>query len=464
MRRILPFAVAWLAVLLAPTTASATLYGVESNGEFINSDRTLAQQEAALDKVVAQGGDVVRVNVGWNDVAGSCTGQSPADLRNPDNPCYSWGVIDNLVQAANTRRVLVLATVSRAPEWLQGSTDPFFLGTTNSQFARSVDHFSAFMGALAERYRTGSTHGFIRMYTVWNEPNSSNYFKPMTTAYLRSLAPRRYALLYARSAIAIKLANPDAQVAIGPTNPTGNPSGRPPGIAPLTFMAGVQRALPAMLPGTGSFERRYLSAWAHNPYPGIGTAPSRGTMRAPQVGMANVRDLFVQLDRAPVTRGLRVWATEFGYQTNPPDRTLGIPAGLQGRFAAESFDWLDSTGRIPVQIWYGLTDPVQLSDWQSGTYYSSGRAKSSVLWWRRPISVPVTSVRYGTRVRVWARSNVSPTATRIAISYDGRRWRLLAISGRRGDGTLITLVPITRRTWFATWDGTRGPARVVGVR
>jgi hypothetical protein len=464
MRRILPLAVACLGMLLAPAAAHATLYCVESNGEFINSDRTLAQQEAALDKVVAQGGDVVRVNIGWNEVAGSCSGQSSAELRNPDNPCYTWTVVDNFVGAANARRVLVLATVSRAPSWLHGYTDPFYLGTTGTQFNRSVDHFSAFMGALAERYKAGSSHGFIRMFTIWNEPNSSNYFKPMHTAFLRSLAPRRYALLYARAAIQVKLANTDALIAVGPTNPTGNPGGKPPGIAPLTFVAGVQRALPAMLPGTGTFERRYISAWAHNPYPGIGTAPSRGNMRAPQVGMANIRDLFRQLDAAPVTRNLRVWATEFGYQTNPPDRALGIPASLQGRFAAESFDWLDSTNRVPVQIWYGLTDPTDLTNWQSGTYYSWGRAKVSVLWWRRPISVPVSSVRYGTRVRVWARSNLNPAATRIAISYDGRRWRLLAISGRKGDGTLVSSVPVTRRTWFATYDGARGPARVVSVR
>jgi hypothetical protein len=459
MRRILPLA-ALCALLLVPSSASAALYGVESNGELTNSDRTLELQQAALDKVVAQGGDIIRANIGWNEVARWCDGQSVAQLRDPDNACYRWSVVDNLVQSANARRVLVLVSVTRVPSWVRDNANPYYLGTRTPDFNNTVAHYAAFMRAFAARYAIGSPHGFVRLYTVWSEPNSITFFKPMHTRFLVKLAPRRYAYLYAQSAIAIKAVNPQAQIAIGPTHPTGGRGGIP----PITYVAQLQRVLPAYLPGTGARERSYISAWAHNPYPGIGTPPNRGTARSPLVGMTNIRDLFRQLDRAPLTRGLRVWATEFGYQTNPPDRTLGINPLLQARYMGEAFDWLDSTRRVTVQIWYGLTDPVALSDWQNGTFYSNGRAKPSLYWYRRPISVPVSRVRRGMKVRVWARSNLKPRSTRIAISTNGRRWRVLPLTGRKADGTVVNWIRITRRTWFATYDGTRGPARVVSVR
>jgi hypothetical protein len=315
------------------------------------------------------------------------------------------------------------------------------------------------MKAAATRYRRGSVHGSVRMWTVWNEPNSPVYFAPMHTAMLKRVMPSRYAQMVARTAVAVKQADPFAYVAAGPTGPTGGSYG----IRPMTFVAQVQQRLPVFLPGTGTYERHWINGWAHNPYPGNKIAPSRGTIAAPSIGMANIRDLFTQLDKHPVTRGMPVWATEFGYQTNPPDRIVGISPSVQGRFMAESYDWLESTRRVPVLIWYGFRDPDQLGDWQSGTYYTNGIAKVSRLWQMRPVSVPVSSARRGSLVRVWARSMVKPAATRIAVSTNGRSWRLLPAIGRRDGGTTVQNVRVYRTTWFATWDGVRGPARMIRV-
>ncbi|MCB0878496.1 MAG: hypothetical protein KDC46_05895, partial [Thermoleophilia bacterium] len=273
----------------------------------------------------------------------------------------------------------------------------------------------------------------------------------------------RYAQLLARTAVQIKKANRFALVAAGPTGPSGGRYGTP----PITFLAIVQRNLPRFLPGAGYFERRWVDAWAHNPYTGFKNPPSRGTIRAPRVGMSNIRDLFTQLDRHYVTRRKPVWATEFSWETNPPDPDYGISPYLQGRYMAEAFDWLDRTRRVPVAIWYGFTDADNIAtDWQSGVRYIDQRKKFSWYWFQRPVSVNVTSVRRGQSVRVFARSNVRPGGTRIAWSENGRAWRLLPLKGRRSDGSMIQSVRIYRKTWFATWDGsgTRGPARIVNVR
>lgn len=460
MRRLLPtLALASLA-LLVPASAHAVIYGVEANNDLANSNRSTAQRTQTLDRMQAQGIRIVRVNMGWNELAENCGGVSASALANQEHPCYTWGVFDQVVSLASERGIQVLASISRAPRWLHGTSNAAYVGTTSSQWARTVLHYEAVMQATASRYRTGSDIGRVARWTVWNEPNSPTYFAPQHTYALKRAVPRRYAQMVARTAVAVRKVDPYAQVAAGPTGPTGGSAG----IRPITFVQQVQAALPYFLPGTGSYERRFMHAWAHNPYPGVSTAPSRGTISSPSVGMANIRDLFRQLDRAPVTRGLPVWATEFGYQTNPPDRILGISAQLQGRFMAESYDWLDSTRRVPVQIWYGFRDPDQPSDWQSGTWYNNGRAKVSRLWQMRPVSVPADTARRGQSVRVWARSMVNPRATRIAMSTDGRTWRLLPIIGRRADGTMVQLVRVSRTSWFAAWDGVRGPARVVRVR
>lgn len=459
MRRFLPVLAAVSLILSVPASASAVTYGVEANNDLANSNRTTEQRTETLDRMQAQGIKVVRVNMGWNELAGACGGVDASALANHEHACYSWGVFDEVVQLANDRGILVLASISRAPQWLHGSSNPSYVGASGTEWSRTVLHYEAVMQAAATRYRRGSSFGNVRMWTVWNEPNSPTYFAPMNTAALKRAVPRRYAQMVARAAVAIKKVDPYAYVAAGPTGPTGGRAG----IRPITFLQQVQAALPIFLPGTGTAERRFVQAWAHNPYPGTTIAPSRGTISSPSVGMANIRDLFAQLDRSPVTRGLPVWATEFGYQTNPPDRIVGISPAVQGRFMAEAYDWLDTTRRVPIAIWYGFRDPDQIADWQSGTYYANGTAKVSRLWQMRPVSVPVDRVRRGQAVRVWARSMINPLATRIAFSTDGRAWRLLPTTGRRSDGTTVQSVRLSRTSWFATWDGARGPARIVRV-
>jgi hypothetical protein len=459
MRRLLPLAAACLfALAVAAPAAHATLYGVESNAELANSNVTRASQGATLAKMRAQGVGVVRANVHWNEAAAACGSVALATLRDPDNGCYDWSVFDGIVQEAAAHNIQVLVSVTHAPQWLHHNDDPTYLGATGPQWTHTVQYYTAFLTAAATRYTSGSPHGTVRLWTVWNEPNSIHYFGPMNTRALVRAAPSRYAQLFAQSSIAIKRANPAALVALGPTGPQSTPW------KPINYLKAVQARLPIFLPGSGTAEKHWIDAWAHNPYPGITGPPSRGLTRSPSVGMSNIRDLVHQLDAAPITRGLRIWATEFAYQTNPPDDVLGISPALQGRYLAEAFDWLDATRRVTVVVWYGFTDPTDLSDWQGGTYYNDGTPKVSLLWWRRPISVPIGTTRRGRLVRVWARSMVNPSATRIAYSFNGRSWRLFPIKGRRSDGTTVLAVRMMRRMWFSTWDGTRGPARVVNVR
>ncbi|MCW2961159.1 MAG: hypothetical protein JWM90_1546 [Thermoleophilia bacterium] len=455
------------ALVALPQGASATmLVGVEANGELVNSNLSPAQQAAAFDKLQIQGARIVRANVQWRDIAAGCAGQSAVQLGDNANPCYSWSVIDNFVTEARNRNIQVVMSVSGAPQWLHGSNIPAFVGSTSAQWANMVAHYPAFMFAIATRYNRTSAIGTVRYWTIWNEPNSKTFWSPQFSPAQIKLAPTRYAILYGKAAPAVKRANSTAVVAPGPTGPNSTPW------KPRTYIQLMQVLLPKYLPGRTIAQKRvYLGAWAHNPYvsivPPTGN-PRRGnrTFANPNsIGMAETPSLVRLLDSKPITRGLKIWATEFGYETNPPDKFFGVSYLNQARWLPESFDVLDRTGRVSIGIWYGMTDPTNLNDFQSGVYDATGKAKPSLGAFQRMISTNASVVRRGASVQVFAKANVDPLKTRIIYSANGRTWTLLPLRGRRADGSIRVNVRMVRKLYFAAWDGTtRGPARIVAVR
>lgn len=453
-RTLLPFAmlVAVAASLLAPSSASAILAGAESNRELVNSDRTPALQRIALDKMKKQGVQVVRGNFGWNEVATSkCKGKSITQLSNHRNSCYNWKIFDSFVKQANQRRIQVLISITRVPTWVINST-PENMGRTGPQFTKVLRNYVAFHKAAATRYKAGSKYGFIQYWTIHNEPNSKTYWGPRPN-------PNWYAMLYGKTAVAIKRAHKTALVAPGPTGPTGGSGG----MKPLAFMRAFQAKVPKYLPGSMPMKRRYLNAWAHNPYPGSRSQPSvasNTTSHRDSVGMAKIDNLFKQLDKAPITRGTRVWATEFGWETSG---TLKVSMAQQAQFIAEAFDWLDRKRRVTIGISYGLTDPKEAYDWQSGTFSSNGRIKPSFKMFQRMVSVPQGGkggvVRRGTVVKVWGRSNISPRTGVLAFSIPGRQcapgrmWCTVRGQRRKGDGSITAMMRVTTpKIRFSVWS------------
>jgi hypothetical protein len=439
-----------VAALALPATASAMLVGAESNGELVNSDRTPALQAAALDKMRAQGVQVVRVNFGWNEMAVNCAGRSAAALGNHTDPCYTWGVLDSLVTLAKARKIQVLISTSRAPGWLHNSTDPYFLGQSTAQFNRTVSYYAAFLRAAGTRYGPGSKLGTIKYWTIWNEPNSDTFFKPRPDAV-------RYAQMYAAAAVALRGAHATAQIAPGPTGPNST-------IKPVAFIKSFQAAVVRYLPRSNP--RRFITAWAHNPYPGNTTAPSyaRSFPHPDAIGMGQLSRLFRTLDAKPITRGLKVWGTEFGWQTPPETNAkLVVSVSSQAQFLAEAYDLLERTGRVPIGIWYGLTDNQLLADWQSGTFTFRGTAKPSFYMYQRMISVPRGSVPIGTTVAVWGRSNLAPSKGRLVFRRGTTgRWYNVPGQKRSSDGSIrATLKITTSTTQVATYDTTYGYYRQV---
>ena len=446
--------------LLSPASALALQVGAEANGELINSDRTPALQAAALDKMQAQGVQVVRINMGWNEIAANCGTQSAAQLTDPDNGCYTWGVLDSLVTLAADRNIKVLMSTSRAPGWLQKSSDPYQLGRTPAAFNRTVAFYASFIQAAGSRYAPGSAHGTIPYWTIWNEPNSNTFFKPAPNA-------ARYALMYAKAAMALKKVYPAAQVAPGPTGPNST-------IKPVPYIKAFQASVVKFLPRAGA--KKYINAWAHNPYPnnmaptGYASGKSKGMSygKSDSLGMADTPRLIKLLDSKPITRGVPIWGTEFGYETPPENRKgLTVSTLVQAQYLAESFDFLTSLKRVAIGVQYGLSDNADIVDWQSGTFTAAGLAKPAFYMYQRMISSPASSVRRGTRVRVWGRSNISPRTGQLVyrttsplstvpctMAAKAYCWKAVPGARKAADGSWSTSFRVTtKETYFAIYDG-----------
>jgi hypothetical protein len=80
----------------------------------------------------------------------------------------------------------------------------------------------------------------------------------------------------------------------------------------------------------------------------------------------------------------RVWITEYGYQTNPPDRAFGVSFVKQARYLTQAYAIARAHKRIDMMIWFLMRDEARIGNgWQSGLYTASGRRKPSWTAFRR---------------------------------------------------------------------------------
>jgi len=81
-----------------------------------------------------------------------------------------------------------------------------------------------------------------------------------------------------------------------------------------------------------------------------------------------------------------LWITEYGYQTNPPDRTLfGISWALQAKYMAQAFAIARKNPRIDMFLWFMVRDEPNISGWQSGLETYAGKKKPS---WKTFVGLP----------------------------------------------------------------------------
>ncbi|HSC91207.1 MAG TPA: hypothetical protein VLB86_06090 [Gaiellaceae bacterium] len=371
---LLPLAVA------APADASRyARFGVQDDAWLASGAGTL---EERLDLLERLGVDVVRYTIRWDQVAT----RRPAQPRSGADPAYRWGAADDVLRGLRARRIGAVVTLLGTPDWANG-------GRAWQVAPRRGADFASFAAAAAGRYP------WIRDWTIWNEPNQRRWLSPVSPrTYVRRLLNPAHA--------ALKGVNRGNRVAGGVTAPRGNRGG----LSPVAFLRGMRAA------------GARLDAYAHHPYatrPKQETPHAGGCDHCSTITMATLDRLIREVQRAWPRK--RVWLTEYGYQTSPPDRALGVSKARQARYLADASHKVYAAPYVDMLINFLVRDDRVLAGWQSGMFSVTGTAKPSFNAFRLPL---VQVSRRGSRTVVWgqvrARSGRQPY--RIRQLWRGR-WR-----------------------------------------
>ena len=142
-----------------------------------------------LDKVQQAGIGWIRADFNW-------------DLIQPSSQSsYSWSQFDSLVSNANSRGIEIFATLAYTPSWANGGYSDHAYPPTDAQ-----DWYD-FVYAVVSRYKDS-----IRYWGMWNEPNSSSFWRGTQSQYINDIV--------INGSNAVKAADPYGRV-VGPDLASG---------------------------------------------------------------------------------------------------------------------------------------------------------------------------------------------------------------------------------------------------
>ena len=316
----------------------------------------------------------IRLNLYWGGTYGVAR-HKPAHPADPDDPAYDWSLYDRTVEYAAQYGIHVLFSVYGTPGWANKGAG------MNHAPLKSAD-LQNFALAAATRY-DGSTpdpNGTIippvKEWLAWNEPNNPVFLTPQWRKVGKKWVVQS-AADYARICTAVykgvhAAMATNERVACGGTAPRGNnnPNSTRSSVSPLAFLRAVKKA------GLKQFD-----AWDHHPYPaGQTDQPTTTPVTAKggpptAVTLGNLSTL-IQLVTS-LYGNKRIWITEYGYQTNPPDTLLGVTYAKQAAYLKQAFAIARKNPRIDMMLWFLLRDDPNPNGWQSGLITAHGAKKPS---------------------------------------------------------------------------------------
>ena len=380
MGRVFLIGCATLAAAVLTGTAGASpglRVGIQDDAWLQFGPGTLEERVERLD---AMGAEVVRVTFSWRTIE-------------PARGELDWQAADEMLGTLRRAGLTPLVTLLGTPAWANG-------GRAANVPPRSAAVFAEFARAAAERFP------WVRHWIVWNEPNQRRWLSPPSPVLYvtRLLNP---------AAQAIKAVIPRASIAGGATAPRGGRGGT----SPVDFIRGMGRA------------GARLDAYAHHPHPlsPAETPSTGGCDHCETISMATLERLLDEVRRAFGAR-TRVWLTELGFQTNPPDRFLGVGWGTQARFVAEAQLRAFRAAGVDVLIQYLVRDEPATAAWQSGLETVAGRVKPSLAAYSLPL---VQVKRRGLATTVWGQVRPGKGARRYMLQrLDGTTWKAVGSGAR----------------------------------
>jgi len=328
------------------------------------------------------GTQMLRVNLWWAGPGIRVATRKPKHPTNPNDPAYNWDTYDRTVRFSIVNGIVPIFSIIGTPPWANAAKG-WNVAPTNARDLRS------FAVAAQKRYSgtfvnaDGVTLPRVSLWMAWNEPNNPVFLKPQyrrTGKTWTIQSGRDYAKLCNAVVQGIKSVQRSSKVACGATGPRGNnnPNSSRPSVSPIPFLRAMRAG------GAKGFD-----AYAHHPYYGSpaetpSTKPPPGKRGQPPtaVTLGNIDVLIQEIDRL-YGKKMRVWVTEYGYQTNPPDRVFGVTLSKQAKYLTQAVAIARANPRIDVFLWFLLRDEERLSGWQSGLTTFQDKRKPSFNAFRR---------------------------------------------------------------------------------
>jgi len=393
----------------APRAGAATgiSYGLTDDAWLADGPGTLDDRVARLQSI---GVEVVRFTLHWNEIAPT----RPSASTDPDDPAYDWSNASPVLDALHSAGIDVLLQLLGAPRWANG-------GEPANYAPKSASSFAAFATAAAREFP------WVRKWLIWNEPNQALWLRPTSpSTYVSRLLNPAYAAIHREI--------PGAKVAGGGTAPRGSRHG----VSPVAWLQGMHRA------------HAHLDAYAHNPYPlnPKRESPTRGGCgHCTTITMATLNRLEILVARD--FPHARIWLSEYGYQTNPPDNFLGVAPARQATYQAAAAYVAYHAPRVDLLIHFLYMDEPNVARFQSGLVTVAGIPKPSLAAFELPLA---QTARTGNRASLWGELRAPAAgATGTLERKVGRSWRRLATVHAGAGG-------------FFRWRGTLPRHSVVRLR
>jgi hypothetical protein len=362
----------------------------------------------------AAGATFVRIALDWSGSVGNSK-RRPKSLHatDPEDPHYDWAGWDRQLKLADANHLEPILLLGGFPQWAL------------KRYGKNVYRpdpvaFAQFVAAAAQRY-SGDSAGLprVRYWQIWNEPNH------VGKTNLKEGAADWYRDLVNRAAAAVHGVHDDNLVIAG----NQSPFTRSTAVGPLFFMRQLLCLRDGATKPPTCDKPIHFDIWAHHPYTAGG--PMHKVADKDSVSIAELPEMKRLLDAAVRNgdvisshRPIQFWATEFSWDSNPPD-PQGVPVALEARWIAEALHDMWKAGVSLVVWWRIRDDPVGKSFYQSGLY-ASGKTiqddhpKLTFFAFRFPfVAYPVGS----TEASVWGRTPWGRSEAVVVEQQIGDEWK-----------------------------------------
>lgn len=459
-------------MLLAISSTSATasksqLSVVDDPARILSPDPAL--QTAALDEADELGFDILKIPVTWRAFTpdGTSAIKPAVDLTNSENyPAGVWTTVDAAVAGAQARGMTVwLMITAPAPRWAVAKETSPGLGAYEPKAA----DYAEFVEAVGKRYPSA------RYFSFWNEVNLKRFMQPQSKSGLAQSAIHYRDMYRAAQKALASSGHASSTMLFGEILSRYPSDNATLATRPLIWLRAffcldtkgrAMKGSAAKKYKCGSFPRIKTSGLAYHPY-NLSFPPTTiekaSKENAPIGYLPRVEKLLDQAYKAKhlAAKKLKIYNSEYGIQSNPPDKDVGQPLSKVPLYlnASEYMTWIDS--RVATYSQYLLIDDPEVPNvvsFQTGLRFADGTKKPGVYEaFQTPFMVFKTA--NANKVTIWGclRAKSSGTATaKLEVKTNGEWSAVKSIPVSASTGYFmqtISLPGAKSKTYRINWSG-----------